>query len=410
MSTKKVRTPSSRRILYVIGTLEVGGAEAHLVRIARALKVRGWQPEFFVLQPGGPLTAPLREAGIPTHAVDCRWCRKLPKGKTLSQLLLTMVLLILTLLRLRPVIGHFFLPMAYLFGGLASVITLSRPRIMSRRSLNDYQKGHPVYAAIERWLHPRMDLICGNSRAVIAQLADEGVPADRERLIYNGIEFSPDFAPGHRDETRAPLGVPANALVLSIVANLIPYKGHADLIEALALTAADLPTPWRLLCLGRDDGIGDGLRQRATAAGIGDNILWLGSRRDVPQILAASDIGLLVSHQEGFSNAVLEGMAAGLPMVVTDVGGNAEAVVDGDTGYVVPARDPQALGAAIRRMAHNPQRHLMGERGRERIQQHFTLNACVDAYERMYEEALGLRTPVHAPTTKSTPAHLPDRP
>ena len=409
MSTKKVQTPSSRRILYVIGTLEVGGAEAHLVRIARALKVRGWQPEFFVLQPGGPLTAPLREAGITVHAVDCRWCRKLPKGKTLSQLLLTTGALILTFLRLRPVIGHFFLPMAYLFGGLASVITLSRPRIMSRRSLNDYQKEHPVYAAIERWLHPRMDLICGNSRAVVAQLADEGVPSDRERLIYNGIEFSPDFAPGHRDETRAALGVPADALVLSIVANLIPYKGHADLIEALALTAADLPTPWRLLCLGRDDGIGDGLRQRATAAGIGNNILWLGSRRDVPQILAASDIGLLVSHQEGFSNAVLEGMSAGLPMVVTDVGGNAEAVVDGDTGYVVPARDPQALGAAIRRMVLNPQRHQMGERGRERIQQHFTLDACVDAYERMYEEALAQRTPVHAPTTKSTPAHPPDR-
>jgi len=180
--------------------------------------------------------------------------------------------------------------------------------------------------------------------------------------------------------------------VMSIVANLIPYKGHADLVDALALAAPDLPSGWRLLCLGRNDGIGDCLRQRAAMAGIGDNILWLGSRRDVPQILAASDIGLLVSHQEGFSNAVLEGMAAGLPMVVTDVGGNAEAVADGDTGYVVPARDPQALAAAIRRVARDPQRRLMGERGRERIHQHFSLDACVDAYERLYEEAMAKRS------------------
>lgn len=382
----------NRRILYVIGTLEVGGAETHLVRIAKALKARGWEPALFVLQPGGPLGAELRAAGIPIHGVECAWCRKLPKGKSLSQLLLTMAALILTLLKLRPVIAHYFLPMAYLFGGLASVVTFSRPRIMSRRSLNTYQSGHPIYAAIERWLHPRMDLVCGNSRAVVAQLATEGVPAERERLIYNGIEFSPAFEPGHRDEKRAELNVPPQALVLAMVANLIPYKGHADLIDALAQVADRLPAPWLLLCLGRDDGIGAALRQRAEAAGIAGNIRWLGSRRDVPQILAASDVGLLTSHQEGFSNAVLEGMAAGLPMVVTDVGGNAEAVVDGDTGYVVPAHEPQALAAAILRVASDPTRAAMGERGRARIRRHFSLDACVDAYEALYREVLPART------------------
>jgi glycosyltransferase involved in cell wall biosynthesis len=408
MIPKKSETPNPK-ILYVIGTLEVGGAETHLVRIALGLKARGWQPEFFVLQPGGPLTAPLREAGIPIHGVDCKWCRKLPKGKTLSQLFLTMGALILTMQRLRPVTCHFFLPMAYLFGGLASVFTFTRPRIMSRRSLNDYQRGHPIYAAIERWLHPKMDLVCGNSLAVVNQLGAEGVPPERERLIYNGIELSTEVMPDHREETRAALGVPAGSLVLAIVANLIPYKGHTDLIDALALVANKMPSGWTLLCMGRDDGIGKDLRERAAKAGIGENIRWLGSRRDVPQILAASDIGLLTSHQEGFSNAVLESMAAGLPMVVTDVGGNAEAVVDGDTGRVVPPHDPQALAEAIWRVATDPERRLMGERGRDRVQRFFSLNACVDAYEALYREVITPSLTASALSRKPTQRHSPVR-
>jgi glycosyltransferase involved in cell wall biosynthesis len=231
-----------------------------------------------------------------------------------------------------------------------------------------------------------MDRVCGNSHAVIDQLAEERVPRERLRLIYNGIQTR-DVLPNDNSRTkRAELGIGDDALVLVVVANLIPYKGHADLIDALGLIKSELPQPWVLLVLGRDDGIGDSLKQHAQNVGVADDIHWLGSRRDVAAILNAADIGILCSHQEGFSNAVLEGMAAGLPMIVTDVGGNVEAVEDGLNGRVVPPREPRRLAEVLLEIARSPNKRLMGEAGRHRVQGAFSLDACVDAYEALYRE------------------------
>jgi len=170
-----------------------------------------------------------------------------------------------------------------------------------------------------------------------------------------------------------------------MVANLIPYKGHADLIQAFATIRDQLPPDWTCLCIGRDDGIGATLRAQAQAAGIGEHMRFLGSRQDVADLLCASDVGVLCSHEEGFSNAVLEGMAAGLPMVVTDVGGNGEAVIDGSTGVVVPARHPEALGQALLEMGLDSlKRKAMGERGALRAQGTFSMRSCVEQYIAMY--------------------------
>jgi glycosyltransferase involved in cell wall biosynthesis len=125
-----------------------------------------------------------------------------------------------------------------------------------------------------------------------------------------------------------------------------------------------------------------------------DQISFFGSRDDVADILAASDIGILASHQEGFSNAVLEGMAAGLPMVVTDVGGNAEAVLDGVTGLVVPARDPRRLAQAITQLAHDKQRRVaFGTAGRQRAAECFSQEQCKRRYDVLYRGLLAGRLP-----------------
>jgi glycosyltransferase involved in cell wall biosynthesis len=149
--------------------------------------------------------------------------------------------------------------------------------------------------------------------------------------------------------------------------------------------AGALPAPWRLLCAGRDTGIGAGLGARARELGLGASVEWLGERADVHGLLAASDLGVLPSHQEGFSNSVLEGMAAGLPMVVTAVGGNVEAVEDGVSGVLVPPRDPAALGAAILGLARDPERRgRLGAAARQRATGVFSQDACVARYVRLY--------------------------
>lgn len=382
---------ASRRILFVVGSLEVGGAERHVSQVAIRLKARGWEPEIFVLTPGGPLTHILTDVGVPIHGVTLSaWVSSILRNKRLCArvgLLIKSVALIYTMWLRRPAVVHFFLPAAYVVGGIASFFAKVPARIMSRRSLHNYQTAHPYVARIERYLHPGMTLVCGNSRAVVEELATEGISTKRLRLIYNGIDLAPYDTPFDRSAVRTQFGIPDGALVFVLVANLIPYKGHADLIKALASIKNALPKPWLVLCIGRDDGIGTDLQQKADSFGVGSNIRFLGSRSDVPLFLRLADVGVLCSHEEGFSNAVLEGMAAGLPMVVTDVGGNAEAVLDGVTGYVVPAHNPECLADALLKVALADDRALMGDRGRERVAENFSMNSCIDAYEALYREA-----------------------
>lgn len=377
------------RVLYVIGSLGVGGAERHVVAVATALRRRGWHTGVFALQPQGPLLSALTAAGVPVKGPTVSpWLVAL-LGERLSawfRLILAVAMLAPELLRHRRRVLHFFLPAAYILGGLVACLVGAHPRIMSRRSLNRYQLKHPLYRKVERFLHPRMDILVGNSLAVVRELEDESKGKTPIRLIYNGIDAMVAKA-GDRDRVRRELELGEEALVMVVVANLIPYKGHADLLLALAHVSNRLPAGWRLLCVGRDDGIGHFLQDTARTLGIDANLSWMGARMDVPDFLAAADMAISASHEEGFSNAVLEAMLAGLPMVVTDVGGNPEAVVDGVTGYVVPARNPVKMGQAILNLADETRRLEMGACGRARAIETFSMAACLDGYEALYRES-----------------------
>ncbi len=290
----------------------------------------------------------------------------------------------------RPLV-HCFLPEAYLLGSGVGMVCGATACIMSRRSRNHYQSRHPVAATVERRLHRHMDALIGNSRAVVQDLLDEGAPPDRVRLIYNGIDAE-RFAMGvERQELRRvlrdQLSVPDDRVVITCVANLFPYKGHADLLDAFPLLGAGVATRTTLLLIGRDAGSRAALEAQAARLGLSASVRFLGERNDVTDLLAASDIGVLASHEEGFSNAVLEGMAAGLPMVVTDVGGNAEAVIDGECGYVVPARAPADLALALGNLIGDAdRRQAMGTAARRRVAASFSLDTCVAAYAALYEE------------------------
>jgi glycosyltransferase involved in cell wall biosynthesis len=376
----------SPTILVVIGDLDLGGTENHLLRVLPALVRDGLTPVVYTLTHRASLAPRLRAAGVEVIPPPAATLGALPpRLRDVLTLPLAAGKLWHLIRRRRPDVVHLFLPAAYLLGGTCALLAGQDAVVMSRRGLNGYQQKHPVLAWVERRLHQHIAAALANSRAVLAQLAEEGVPRERLGLIYNGIE-SRAFANGPAaSEARARLGIDPAALVLTTLANLIPYKGHGDLLAALATVADRLPANWVLLCAGRDDGAGTALRARAQDLALTDHVRWLGLRDDVPDLLAASDLGILVSHEEGFSNSVLEGMAAGLAMIVSDVGGNAEAVEDRVSGLVVPPRDPATLGAAILRLANDPAgRQQMGTAARERVARTFDLDACVARYRRLY--------------------------
>ncbi len=387
-------------VLIVIGDLDIGGAERHLTQILPRLNHEHLRVVVYTLTHKGALAPILEQAGIP---VIESWAgsvihRSIPKYFRKGIMVpLTIIRLIIYMRRLRPDVVHFFLPMAYLIGGMCAVVSQMPCSVMSRRSLSIYQQHHPFLARMERWLHHYMHGVLGNSEAVLNELRKEDVPEKKLGLIYNGIDLSFFVKETIRKELLPAHNVNDDTLVFVIVANLIYYKGHENLLRALGRIRGQLPKDWILLCVGRDDGIGDELMIHARENHISRNVRWLGPRSDTPQLLMASDIGILCSDQEGFSNSILEGMAAGLPMVVTDVGGNTEAVIDGKTGFVAPPQNPECLAEAILKLVKDPALcRQMGEAGRERVRSRFSIEASARAYERLYtglieHEALPVR-------------------
>jgi glycosyltransferase involved in cell wall biosynthesis len=288
-------------------------------------------------------------------------------------------------------IVHLFLPHAYLVGAPLAFFSRIPVRIMSRRSLNLYQTERWFLRPLEKLLHRTMSAIVANSVMVWRELREqEAVPDKRLAIIYSGVDTE-RFASGEdaREQLRKSLAVSESDLVITSVANLIPYKGHHDLIRAIAHAAPNLSRQWKLLIVGRDDGIGAELKQMVHGYALTEHVVFLGARDDVPDILAASDIGVLPSHQEGFPNAALEVMAAGLPMIVTDVGGAAEAVQHNVTGFVVERGDPEALSAAILRLVHDHElRSRFGHAGQRQIAAQFSLDRCVSDYELLYSNLI----------------------
>lgn len=362
----------------VIRSLGRGGAEQHLLHVLPRLNAERFSVTLTPLYPEGTLLEAFEKSSVGLRCLSraSLFSRLTEFGGYVRHE--------------RPIV-HCFLPEAYLLCGTVARIYGAPAVLMSRRSRNHYQLKHPIAAQFERILHSRMDFLIGNSRAVVNDLVSEGAVPDKVRLIYNGIDvdrFSTGLARlDTRMKVRSILGMPQSATIIICIANLFPYKGHRDLFNAVALLGEAFVRDLHLLIIGRDAGALNSLRGLVMELGIADRVHFLGERNDVPDLLAASDIAVLPSHEEGFSNAVLEGMAAELPMVVTDVGGNAEAIVDGVSGVVVPPHRPDAIATGLARLLGDEGlRSSLGFAARTRVASLFSLAACVEQYENLYEE------------------------
>ena len=233
-----------------------------------------------------------------------------------------------------------------------------------------------------------MSLLLGNSRAVMTELQQECPGCHNLELLYNGIEVFELPSTNERKAIRSELGLDDNTVAIGILANLIPYKGHADLIQACAKINKQI-NRWKLFIIGRDDGIGPDLKTLSSSLGIAGKVDFLGERSDARSLLGAMDIGVSASHEEGFSNAILEFMAAGVTVVATNAGGNAEAVADGLTGSVVPIGDHKRMAEAIDSLlADNGLRQRMGKTARATVCEKFSIEACVAGYESVYRRVM----------------------
>jgi glycosyltransferase involved in cell wall biosynthesis len=197
----------------------------------------------------------------------------------------------------------------------------------------------------------------------------------RVTVVHNGIEDTP-----HRIRS-SPRG---GEVRLAMVARFAPPKDHEVLLRAVK----DLRGPWRLLLIG-DGPLRAQAERQAADLGIADRVEFLGSRPDVPQLLAGSDVFVLASNKEGLPISILEGMRAGLPVVATDVGGIPETVRDGHNGFLVPRGDPEALQSALQRLiTDGALRERFGQASRKRYEVDFTAQRMFDQTRAVYESVL----------------------
>jgi glycosyltransferase involved in cell wall biosynthesis len=365
-----------KRVLVVCYRLDIGGTERHLVQVMPRLDPLQFEVRLFQLVPGGVLGDEFRRHGIVVESAASRWSGILGALFAFGSLLR----------RWRPDVVHFFLPRAYLIAGPVAVLLRHSGLIMSRRSLNHYARRHPFAWRIESLLHRQMKALVGNSSAVVSQLRKESVGRVPVVRIYNGIEV-PTHPQLSRSQARRLTGLPEAGLVILVVANLIPYKGHKDFIEAIALLSSRGMSGFQAVCVGRDEDTLGGVQDLARARGIDHCIRWAGEQQDIWPWWRSADIGVLCSHEEGFANVILEGMAMRVPMVVTNVGGNAESVEDGVSGLVVPPRSPVDLAAAIERLLSSGDlRERLAENGFLRVSHEFSLSRCVAEYENLYRQ------------------------
>lgn len=419
------------RVLVVIGSLEVGGAEMDLLRNLPAIDRSRFHIEVYTFDQRGALADDMEAAGIPVFLPSTspiplkvkadgkglfqrkkRLIREFlePRKhyasivavkrvlwKTLGELsrlhfYARKVIPIARFIRKgRFDIVHCILPNAYFYGSIAALMT-GRPILMSRLSLNFYQDNMPFYKVVERkFLHRFVKIAVGNAKSVLDDLIEEGIPKGKLFLLYNGIaleRFTP--SPQKRADARRNLSVSDDALVFTAVGNLHPYKGHADLIKALAIIKGELPKDWALFIAGSDRGGHiHTLVSLIEQHGLRNNVHLLGHVDDVSSLLAASDLHIMPSHEEGLPNSIIEAMAAGLPVIGSAVGGIPELIETEENGTLVPPRDVDGFSKAILAYVKDKNRRkAVGAHNLVHVTTRYSLARSVADYEELYTRAI----------------------
>jgi glycosyltransferase involved in cell wall biosynthesis len=353
----------------------VGGAELLAARLARRMR-DDFRFVFACLDEAGPLGEELRADGFPVHVIGRRPGLDLGCPLRLARLLRRE--------GVDVVHAHQYTPFFY---GLAARLRGPRRPILFTEH-GRHQPDHPrrKRIAANRLLLSRRDRVVGVGAAVRqALITNEGIPARRVGVLYNGIDVGVYSAGSDPVAARRELGAGPDDFVLVQVARLDYLKDHATAVRTLARVVGEVPRARLVL-------VGDGPERPAVEAqvrelGLGDRVRLLGSRGDVARLLHGADLFLLTSVSEGIPLTVLEAMAAGLPVVATDVGGLREVVEDGSTGFLAPARDDAALAGLVRTLAND--RGLcrrMGEAGRERAGRLFDESRMCADYAKIYRE------------------------
>ncbi len=370
-----------KRILEIIPTLDRAGAEKQLTLLAARLPRDEFDVHVCALTRVGPLAAELQKAGVPVTLIDKRWKLDPRAFWRLRQFIG----------RLQPDLIHTWIFAANSYGRAAGWAAGVKCLVAGERCVDPWKGRRDL--AIDRYLARPTARIVANSTAVRDFYVRHGLPAEKFVVIANGI-LPPEPATTPREALLAELELPADARLIGMVGRLWPQKRVKD-----AIWAADLLKKVRrdfhVLVIG-DGPHRDRLRQYRDQVRIRDHVHFLGHREDVARIMPHFDVFWSTSGYEGQSNSIMEAMARGVPVVATDIPGTRDLVVDGQTGLLVPTAGP----ASVLRRANFAKftnrlfddgelARRLGQAGRRRMREDFSVEKMVRRHAALYSELLG---------------------
>lgn len=371
-------TARRTRVVYLAHAFNVGGAEEMVLNLVRHLPGR-FEPFVICINRAGPIGDEISATGVPFRVLG------LTPGVLRPY---DVVRLRDVLLECEPAIVHTFLLTASLYGRLAAV--LARVPIVVGTEVNIYQHKRPLHATAERWLMRWTDTVVASAGAVRDFYVDQvkAEPAKVE-VIYNAVDWAQLQTTMTREETRAAVGIPADAPAAGIIARLTEQKAHRVLFEAMAQTS-ELANV-HLMVVG-DGELRDELRQLVDRLGLSSRVHFAGARRDLGNVLAAIDVFLMPSLWEGLPLSLVLAMGAGLPVIATAVAGIPEVVQDGVSGWLVSPGDVQGLGAAMARVfSDDRQRVRVGLAARAFVRPRFGIDGYVSSVTALYDRLLAAK-------------------
>lgn len=358
------------RVAYVIWSLGLGGAEQVVIRLAAGLDRRRFEPVICCLDERGPFAEQAEQAGIEVVALGKRGPLDAGAAHRLARLFKAR----------RTQVVHTHLWGGNVWGRLAALWARVPKVVTTEHNLDTWKKRH--HFLIDRTLAPGTTRLVAVSQQVREFYEARGVGRGRWQVIYNGVDtrLAP---PRGRGAAFRELGLGAGAPVVALIGRLVPAKAPDVFLRAVAQAAVQVPALQALV-------VGDGplrseLEGEAHRLGLAGRVLFTGVRKDVPDLLAGLDAVLFSSVREGLSLTMLESMAAGAPVIATEVGGTPELITHGRTGLLVPPGQPEQLAHALVGLLEDPAgAAAIREAARKRVEERFSLSSMIDAHAELY--------------------------
>lgn len=362
-------------LLFLVNGFAIGGGELKVLELVQEFKSR-YDDVFHCVAcavgQGGPLQKDFEKLGVRTEVVAKKNKYDLSQVTRIAKLMQEeQIDVVQTTLFYADVIGTFAAKLARV------------PHVVSWEAITEpySTKQMLAYKLASRWYSMSVSVSNAIQKQVIE---DRGVPPEKTMTIHYGVDLE-RFKPVKGNALRKELALKKDDIILGTVARLTTQKGHTYLIDAMPKILEAFPKAQFVWAGGGP--LQKDLEDQAKKLGVRDHIHILGFRSDIRELVGEFDLFVLPSLWEGFPNVVLEVMACGKPIVATAVDGTPEAVIDGETGFLVPSKQPVPLADAIVKMlSKSSQLDKMGKAGRKRVETHFTLDKQVDAFASLFQD------------------------